>query len=294
VIDRIKEEHEMAVSTIALPTQRSRTTFDVAAPLATLTRRRFALSARTPREIIVPLINPVLFALVIAPALNKVLGGFRSGIDYVSFVAIGTIGLLIPINTMFAGLGVIVDRDSGAQRGLVAAPIQRGLVVMGNLTVALTTTCFQVAALIAFALLRGAHFAGTVSGITWFTATTVLFAIGSYGVAETMANRIPRQEEYIGAVPATAILPWFFAGSLFPISALPRGLAAFARVLPLTHALALMRYGLGVDRLGRGLHDIWGLSNVTAMASLSLAVVALFAAVFTVLAVRVFSRSALR
>jgi hypothetical protein len=36
--------------------------------LSTLARRRFALSAHTPREIIVPLITPVLFALVIAPA----------------------------------------------------------------------------------------------------------------------------------------------------------------------------------------------------------------------------------
>ena len=40
-----------------------------------------------------------------------------------------------------------------------------------------------------------------------------------------------------------AIVPFFFAGSLFPITALPGFLTAFARVLPLTHALALMRYG---------------------------------------------------
>ena len=54
-----------------------------------------------------------------------------------------------------------------------------------------------------------------------------------------------------------AILPWFFAGALFPIGALPGALTAFAKVLPLTHALALMRYGL-VDPRGPGLHDIWG------------------------------------
>src|SRR5438093_11922778 len=115
----------MAVSSIAVEGIRPRAGLRVGNALATLTRRRFALSARTPREIVVPLVNPVLFALVIAPALNKVLGGFRSGLDYVSFVAIGTVGLLVPINTMFAGLGLIVDRDSGAQRELVAAPIPR-------------------------------------------------------------------------------------------------------------------------------------------------------------------------
>jgi ABC-2 type transport system permease protein len=286
----------MTVATVAIPQQSARTLPRVrgASALATLSRRRFALSARTPREIIVPLVNPVLFALVIAPALSKVIGAFRPGLDYVSFVAIGTIGLLIPINTMFAGLGVLVDRAEGAQRELISAPVPRSYLVFGNFSVALSTTAFQVIALIVFAALRGAHFVSSIGGIASFVAAVLLFAIGSYGVAETLANRMHKQEEYIGVVPAVAILPWFFAGSLFPVSTLPRGLAMFARVLPLTHALALMRYGLGVDKLGIGLKDIWGMANLQAMAGLSLLVIAVFAAFFTTLAVRVFARAALR
>jgi len=38
---------------------------------ATLARRRFMLSAHTPREILAPLVTPLLFALVIAPALDR-------------------------------------------------------------------------------------------------------------------------------------------------------------------------------------------------------------------------------
>ena len=114
-----------------------------------------------------------------------------------------------------------------------------------------------------------------------------------YGAAETLANRIAKQEEYVGAVPAIAIVPWFFAGSLFPISALPAWLAAFAEALPLTHALAVMRYGL-LDGRATGLHDIWGLSNPAAMAALSLAVVAAYAALLLSLSVRVFTRAAVR
>jgi ABC-type polysaccharide/polyol phosphate export permease len=114
-----------------------------------------------------------------------------------------------------------------------------------------------------------------------------------YGVAETLANRIPSQEEYVGALPAVAIVPWFFAGSLFPIGAMPAALAAFAKVLPLTHALAIMRYGL-VDERGVGLHDIWGMSSPTVMAFLSLAVVAAYAVLFTVVAVTVFRRATVR
>src|SRR5206468_7316982 len=128
------------------------------------------------------------------------------------------------------------------------------------------------------------------TGVLWFTAATLGIAVAMHGAAETLASRIPKQEEYVGAAPPIALVPWFFAGSFFPISAMPAGLTAFAKVLPLTHALALMRYGL-IDPHGTGLHDIWGMSNVTTMAFLSLAVVTLFAVVMAIVSVRVFTRS---
>jgi ABC-type polysaccharide/polyol phosphate export permease len=103
---------------------------------------------------------------------------------------------------------------------------------------------------------------------------------------------VPRQEDYIARLPAIAILPWFLAGSLFPITALPSALTWVAKFLPLTHGLALMRYGLLGD--GTGLHSIWGMRDATAMAGLSLAVLAIFAAALTATSIRVFSRSALR
>ena len=262
--------------------------------LMTLSRRRFALTAHTPREILVPLMTPVLFAVVIAPALRDAIGGPRGGVDYMSFVALATVGLLVPLNTMFAGLSVIVDRVAGAQRELLAAPIRRALLVLSNLVVALTVTGLQLVVLIVLAAVRGAQFHVTAGGLAWFVAIVALFAVGMYGIAETLASRIERQEEYVGFTPAIAIVPWFFAGSLFPISVLPGFLTAFAKVLPLTHVLAVVRYGLLGPRGAGGLHDIWGMSDPTVMAALSLGVVALFAIGSLTLAVRTFTRSSVR
>jgi ABC-2 type transport system permease protein len=258
-------------------------------PLATLVGRRFQLSARTPRELIVPLLTPVLFALVIAPALKTAL---HTSNYYEAFVATGTIGLLIPLNTMFAGIGVLVDREAGAQRELLAAPVPRSLLVVGNLIVAFGITALQIIVLLAVARLRGIHFDVSADGLGWFLASCSLFTIGMYGAAETLAARVPRTEEYVGRVPAIAIVPWFLAGSLFPISALPVGLTWVARFLPLTHALALVRYGLLADP--SGLHHIWRMNSVTEMASLSLLVVGVFAALLTAVSIRVFQRSAVQ
>jgi ABC-2 type transport system permease protein len=259
--------------------------------LSTLARRRLALTARTPREILVPLMAPLLFAVIVAPALADTFGATPGGIDYMTFVAVSTIGLLIPLNSMTAGLGVIVDRLGGARRDLLAAPIPRSLIVVGNLVVALALSGLQVTVLIGAAALRGAEYELEATGVAWFVAAVVAFAVAMYGVAEVLANRIPTQEEYIGALPPVAIVPFFVAGGLFPISALPAGLTFIGKLLPLTHVIALTRYGI-VDRTGAGLHDIWGMDDPTAMAALSLGAVALFAVAFTALSIRVFRRAA--
>jgi len=238
----------------------------------------------------VPLLTPVMFALVIAPALDSI-GPKIPGLDYLSFAAIGTAVLLIPLNCMFAGVGVIVDRDTGARRDLLAAPVPRSLIVLGNLVVAFAVTALQIVVLLAAAVLRGAELDVSASGIAWFVAAAALLTLAMYGLAETVANRMPSVEEYIAAVPGLAIVPFFFAGALFPITAMPRFLAGFARVLPATHALALMRYGL-LGGNTSGLHDIWGMQNATAMAALSLGVVAVFAAALTFAAIRTFRRTA--
>src|SRR5215471_821112 len=127
----------------------------------TLTRRRLALSARTPRELLVPLMTPVLFALVIAPAL-------------------ASIGPTIP------------------RRDLLAAPVKRPLIVLANLAVALMTTALQVVVLIIAAVLRGADLSTSTSGIVWFVAAAMLLGIAMYSVAETISNRIPSVEDYTG------------------------------------------------------------------------------------------------
>jgi ABC-2 type transport system permease protein len=261
------------------------------AAVATLARRRLALSARTPRELLVPIMTPLLFAIVIAPALADTFNAAPGGVDYMTFVAVSTLGLLVPLSCVQSGLGVVVDRLGGAQRDLLAAPIRRSLIVVGNLVVAVALSAVQVAVVVGASALRGAEYDVSLTGAGWFAAATLGFAVAMYGVAEVLANRLPTQEDYIAALPAIAIVPYFFAGGLFPISALPAALTVVAKVLPITHVLALMRYGL-VDHSGQGLHDIWGMTDTTAMATLSLAYVGLFAAVLTAASIRVFRRTA--
>jgi ABC-type multidrug transport system permease subunit len=194
---------------------------------------------------------------------------------------------------VFAGLSVIVDRHTGAHRELLAAPIPRAFMVLGNLIVALGLAALQALVVVGLSALRGGVFHITAAGVAWFLGASLLFTVFMYGLAETVASRLSTEEDYVGAVPVLAILPFFFAGALFPISAMPGALTAIAKVMPLTHGLALLRYGF-IDPSGRGLHDIWGMHNATTEAWLSLAVVAAYAVALTAIAIRAFERAAVK
>jgi ABC-2 type transport system permease protein len=135
----------------------------------------------------VPLLTPVLFALVIAPALKTAL---HTSASYEAYVAIGTVGLLVPLNTFFLGLDVIIDRESGAQRELLAAPVPRGLLVLGNLVVALAITALQIGTLIGFAVARRIHFDVHGLRMFWFVGAALLLTVAIYGAAETLAARM--------------------------------------------------------------------------------------------------------
>jgi ABC-2 type transport system permease protein len=257
--------------------------------LPTLTGRRLALTIRSPRAVLVPLLAPVLFALVVAPALASAVSVPAQRSTYMTFFCVATAGLLIPLNCMLSGLGVILDRQHGALRELLAAPIRRSSIVFGNLASATLITAVQLVVLIAASIARGASFA-TSSRLAWFVAGAALLIVVMYGLAEILATRLTSAEEYTGAVPAIAIVPFFFAGSLYPITSMPTWLADVAKVLPLTHALALFRFGLTANG-GQALRNIWGLSNDTQMAALSVAVLALYALVIVVGAVRLFAKA---
>jgi ABC-2 type transport system permease protein len=257
--------------------------------IATLVARRLSLMIRSPRSIAIPLMAPLLFAMVVAPALGNTLADPGQHKTYMTFVALAAAGLLIPVNCLFAGLGILTDKQTGAMRELLVAPIRRSAIVLGNLIAALITTAAQVTVLLLGAAARGAHFEIGVR-IGWLIVAALGFAVFVYALAEIFATRISNAEEYTALVPPVAIVPFFFAGTLYPLTSLPGWLHDVAKALPLTHAVALFRYGI----TGQGteaLHNIWGGTDVATMAAGSLLVVAGYALVALLLALRLFARA---
>src|SRR3970040_382685 len=127
--------------------------------LGTLYRRRIAVSTKTASGMIGQVVPPLLWVLVLAPALDTALGSFNPQVDYYTYVALAQVAFLIPFTSMFSGINVIVDKDFGVLRELLVAPVFRAGLPLANALGGMTVGLVQGAILVGFGILRRAAFA---------------------------------------------------------------------------------------------------------------------------------------
>jgi len=260
---------------------------------APLYRRRVSIATKTPLAIAGQTITPVLWVLVVGPALAAVFGGFAHGVDYYSYLALGQIVFVLPFSAMFAGLTVIFDRDWGILREFLVAPIRRSVIPVANTAAVLTVGAAQFILIIGLAVARGAHFHTNAPRLTVAVAAAALLTAGVYGLAEYLAYTISQPQVFGTLIPAIGATPYALCGALYPISALPPGIKQVAMVLPWTQCLDLLRFGL-MGNAASGLDQIWPLHNGWPAAMLSLTVVALFAALTQGLAQHGFKKATVK
>lgn len=256
---------------------------------AALYVRRLRVTTKKMSGIVGQLATPIMWTLVVGPALADSLGRFDRHVDYFTFIAVGQVAFLIPFTAMFNGMNVIVDY-LGITRELLVAPVRRAVIPLASAAGVVTITLVQVALIVGLGRLRGAHFHTSVAGAAWFTAACVLLSLTLFGIGETLAQKTGRPESYGPLIPAVGVTPYFLSGALYPLSVLPVGLRQAAYVLPWTHAVAVMRYGL-MEHTNARLADVWHLHSQAGMAALSLLVLTAFAAASLTLAARTFVRS---
>jgi ABC-2 type transport system permease protein len=265
-----------------------------AAGFAPMYRRRVALAMKNPIAVVGQLLTPVLWVLVVGPALTHVFsfGEYAGQVDYLTYVSVGQIVFVLPFSAMFAGLVVMQDRDFGILRELLVAPIRRATIPLASIAAVLTVAAAQVATIIGLAAVRGASFDLAPAPLSAALLAAALLTAGTYGLAEFLAYSLRQPQIFGTLIPAIGATPYILCGAIYPLATLSSGARALALVLPWTHAVAVLRFGF-MGGGASGLAAIWHLHSEWLMAALSLAVLAVYAAVTVGLAMRAFRRSTL-
>jgi ABC-2 type transport system permease protein len=187
-------------------------------------------------------ITPAYFMGQAFSVNGKALGfaAYSGTTDYMSFIILGT-ALSNFVFAVFWGMGYSLkgDMDAGVLESNWLCPIPRLLLLVGRtITNMITTAITSLAMILIAALVFG--FRPTGNALAAFL-TVLPMLVGLYGFGFAFAALVLIMREANTLVDVSSYLVQIFAGTNFPIDALPRWLLPISLALPLTYGYDAVR-----------------------------------------------------
>jgi ABC-2 type transport system permease protein len=195
-------------------------------------------------------------------------------LDTIQYYTPGLLGWAVAMSAAFGAAATIQGwRQTKLLRRLQLAPVSTRTVVGARVSVTVAVSLVQMAIFIGV----GALFFGlTLTGAWWMAVPLLVVGTLCFMSIGLLAGAITKTQE--GAVNAAnfMVLPMaFLSGSFFPLEGAPGWLQAFSQVLPLKH-------------LNDGMLDVMVRGEPWTAALLPMLFLAIFAAVVTLVAARLF------
>lgn len=184
--------------------------------------------------------DPFLYLLGLGYGLGMFIGQM-SGIPYMAFLASGILCSSAMNTATFEGLYSAFTRmnQQGTWEGMLVTPVAIQDIVAGEMLWAATKSLISgTAILIVAGLLGGIQ----VWDMAWLALPLVfLTGLAFAGLALVVCTLAPSYDFFLYYFTLVLTPMFLFCGVFYPVETLPSFVQALAQVLPLTHAVALMR-----------------------------------------------------
>lgn len=214
-------------------------------------------------------IQPILWIAIFGPIMGSVRAIPTGGIPYTDYITPGALIQSTTFISIFYGLTIVWERESGILKKLLVAPASRYSIVIGRALASGVRAIFQALIIIPVALLIGVRFVPNI--LNFILALLVIF-LSSGGFAATsilVASFMKTRERFMGIGQALTMPLFFASNALYPVAIMPEIMQWIARFNPMSYV---------VDAV-RSLIIIGDLSNLP----MDLAAIALFDAImFTI------------
>ena len=195
-------------------------------------------------RIVSSVVNPILWFIVIGGGIGSVVS--IGGINYQTFIYPGVLIQAVLFSSIFFGVYIVWDKKIDFLKEVLVSPMSRTSVFVGKAIGGSTDTLLQVAILLAIGI--GLSSAGMMPGIrldlsSLFISAAFLLVttIGMVSIGLILGSQMESPEGF-QLVGSFVIFPMFFmSGALFPIDNLPRWLATFVLLDPLTYSVDGLR-----------------------------------------------------
>ncbi|WP_067048014.1 ABC transporter permease [Methanofollis ethanolicus] len=166
--------------------------------------------------------------------------GIPPGIDYVTYLVPGILGMTILFSSTFAGISVLWDREFGFLKEIMVAPVSRTAIVLGRIAGGATTSLIQGVLILLLAVPMGFPFPGVLPFLA-AVAFMLLIAAAFISLGLIFASNM-KDIHGFSLIMNFVVFPIFFlSGALFPIENLPAWLLPLAYADPLTYGVDGLR-----------------------------------------------------
>ncbi len=243
------------------------------ADIYTIWLREWKRLLRSRVRLIVSLAQPLLWLILFGTVFNQMLSGVgepgEEAISYKSFLVPGIVAMTVLFGSIFAGIGIIFDREFGFLKEIMVAPVSRTSIVWGKALGGATSAVISGMVILGLSTVIGAEFTPDIDPfLAAFLAvvTTVLIALAFVNLGIAFATKIDSMEGF-QMVMNLLVMPMFFlSGAFYPVTAMPTWLQVGTYLNPLFYGVDALRHCF----------------NGTAAAALPLGIDLVVLAVFTV------------
>lgn len=232
---------------------------------------------RSQEELVGLALQSVLWVVLFGVGMRGMISEVE-GSDYMSYILPGIVALSALGGAVGGGMVMLDERLRGILKEYLAAPIPRLSILLGSASSTATKALVQAAIMLAVGVLMGARL--SLNPLGWLAALLLLalFAVGFSGLALAVAAVSRSIAGYHGMIFLFNLPLLFASNALYPLSVLPGWMRTIVLLNPTTYLVDAVR------SLAFG-------ATPTLPLALSVAVIALFAALCIWLALGLFQRS---
>lgn len=196
------------------------------------------------------LVRPLVWLVVFAAGFRAALGlsitpPYQTYITYEIYIVPGLCGMILLFNGMQSSLSLVYDRETGAMRLLLTAPLPRWWLLLCKLAGSTAISILQAYAFLAIAAAFGIV-------LPWEGYLLVLPALliaglmlGALGLA--LSSLIKQLENFAGVMNFVIFPMFFLSSALYPLWKMAESsdlLHDICAANPFTHAVELIRFAL--------------------------------------------------
>lgn len=203
-------------------------------------------------ELIMRMVQPALWLLIFGTTFSKLHVIDTGSVSYLAFLAPGIIAQSALFISIFYGIQIIWDRDSGVLAKLMVTPAPASALVTGKSFAAGVRSVAQIVGVLGLAYLMGVQLTANPLRVLAAIAVVMLGAAFFACLSMTLAGLVRNRDRLMGIGQAITMPLFFASNALYPVDVMPRWLRVLSTVNPLSYEVDALRGLL----IGPGYHLI--------------------------------------